>query len=201
MESVIVFNLVVLWLIILLVLWLLLYSMRGQRTSIAAQSVSMREPASIESLQGTPAPPFAAWTLDQKVVSHTDYQGHETLFIFLSTTCQHCRNAAPEIERVGEQLQRRGGKVALVFGEAAEEARAYYEHLGMTLPVLIAPREITSFTRDYNRRGGVPAFVAINSSGIVTHEGVVNRREEAWRTLVHEWQIYPLLTRAPALYY
>ena len=49
----------------------------------------------------------------------------------------------------------------------------------MTLPVLIAPGEIASFTRDYNRRGGVPAFVAINSSGIVTHEGVVNRREEA----------------------
>jgi peroxiredoxin len=161
----------------------------------------MQEPASTEPLLGTPAPPFAAWTLDQKLVSHADYRDHEALFIFLSTTCQHCRNAVPEIERVGEQLQRRGGKVALVFGETAEVARAYYEHLGMTLPVLIAPREITSFTHNYNRRGGVPAFVAINSSGIVTYEGVVNRREEAWRTLVHEWQIYPLLTKATALYY
>ena len=46
MESVILFNLVALWLIILLVLWLLLYSMGRQRTLIAAQSVSMREPAS-----------------------------------------------------------------------------------------------------------------------------------------------------------
>ncbi len=201
MDSTILFNLVALWVMLLLVLWLLLRLIGRQQTAMASRNTAVQEPVVLEPLLGTPAPPFVAWTLDQQLVSHADYQGYETLFILLSTSCPHCRNVVPEIERVGGKLQRRGGKVALAFGEPAEKVRAYYEKLGLTLPVLIAPIEVASFARDYNRRGGVPAFVAINSSGIVTHEGVVNQREEAWRAFVHEWQLYPLLTRAPALYH
>lgn len=200
MDPVILFNLVALWVVLLLVLWLLLRLMKIQRMAAATLDTTRREPESSEPLLGTPAPSFVAWTLNQRLVSHVDYQGHETLFIFLSTTCPHCRNVIPEIERVGVKLQRRGGKVALVFEESAEETRTYYERLELTLPVLVAPIESTSFTRNYNRRGGVPAFVAFNSSGIVTYEGVVNQREEAWRTFIREWQLYPLLTRDSSLY-
>ncbi len=198
MNVVILFNLAALWVVLLLVLWLLLRLMKIQRA--ANRDTTVREPVPSEPLLGTPAPLFVAWTLDQRLVSHMDYQGHETLFIFLSTTCPHCRNVVPEIERVGEKLQRRGGKVALVFGESAEKTRAYYERLEMTLPVLVAPIESTFFTRNYNRRGSVPAFVALNSSGIVAHEGVVNQREETWRTFVREWQLYPLLAKDASLY-
>src|SRR5581483_10779581 len=116
MNVVILFNLAALWVVLLLVLWLLLRLMKIQRA--ANRDTTVREPVPSEPLLGTPAPLFVAWTLDQRLVSHMDYQGHETLFIFLSTTCPHCRNVVPEIERVGEKLQRRGGKVALVFGES-----------------------------------------------------------------------------------
>lgn len=203
MEQIIIFNLIALWGVVLLLLWLLLRL--AQRPGVADQSRSAAsQPARVqaEPLLGQPAPAFVAWTLDHERVTQTDYlgAGREALFIFLSTTCPHCRTVLPEIERVGEKLRQRGGSIAFVFGEPEEKVRAHAESIGLDLPILVAPRELSAFTSDYNRRGGVPAFVAVNPAGIVTHEGVVNRREEAWRTLTQEWQLYPTLTKAAALY-
>ena len=200
MNAVILFNLVALWLLLLIVLWLLLNVMKKQNAAVLAPAGAGQGPGPVEPLAGKRAPAFRAWTMDQQEVGQMDFQKHETLFLFLSTTCPHCRNVVPEIERVGEKLQRRGGKVALVFEEPAKNVGTYYESLGLSLPVLVAPQEQTTFAHDYNRRGGVPAFVAMNASGFVTHEGVVNVREEAWRTFVQEWQVYPLLSK-PASFY
>ncbi len=203
MEQIIIFNLIVLWGVVLLLLWLLLRV--AQRPSAPGQARSAGSPPArvqAEPLVGQPAPAFVAWTLNHERVTQTDYlgSGREALFIFLSTTCPHCRTVLPEVERVGEKLQQRGGSIAFVFGEPEEKVRVYGESIGLDLPVLVAPRELSPFTTDYNRRGGVPAFVAVNPAGIVTHEGVVNQREEAWRMLTQEWQIYPTLTKAAALY-
>jgi thiol-disulfide isomerase/thioredoxin len=203
MEQIVILNLIVLWGVVLLLLWLLLRL--AQRPSVPSQArpaSSLPARVQAEPLLGQPAPAFVAWTLDHERVTQTNYLGtnHEVLFIFLSTTCPHCRNVLPEIERVGEKLRQRGGSIAFVFGEAEEKVRVYVESIGLDLPILIAPRELSSFTSDYNRRAGVPAFVAVNPAGIVTHEGVVNPREEAWRMLIQEWHIYPTLTKAAALY-
>lgn len=203
MDTVILFNLVALWVAVLLALWLLLRLIalpKAGKVDGSTRPVAGLEPAEIDALVGKPAPEFAAWTLDQRLASLEDYRGQEALFILLSTTCPHCRNVVPEIERVGEKLLRRGGKVALVFGESADTARTYYESLGLTLPILIAPKQTTTFTHDYNRAGGVPHFVALNRESIVIHEGVVNQRADAWRALVHEWQAYPMLAKSSALY-
>jgi peroxiredoxin len=190
-------NLIALWLVVLSLAWLFV---RVSRMVLAERERAANVPArrsQPDSLVGQPAPAFVALTLDQRQVSRQDYLGVETLFFFLSTTCPHCRNAVPEIERVGEKVLRRGGKAALVFRESAEKARAYSESLGLKLEVLTASEAIVN---DYNRKGGVPAFVALNREGIVIHEGVVNRAAEAWRALVNEWQAYPTLTRSAALY-
>ncbi|MBV9691556.1 MAG: TlpA family protein disulfide reductase [Ktedonobacteraceae bacterium] len=199
MEPVITLNLIALWLVVLLLLWLLLRLIRAKRAADQA-AVPALAPGKTEPLRGQRAPEFTAFTLDQQRVTHADYFGHETLFILLSTGCQHCRNVLPEIERVGQKLRQRGTQVALVFAASADKVRAYCEEMDLTLPVLVAPSESTPFVRDYNRSRGVPAFVAINSEGIVTHEGVVNRHEEAWRTLIREWQAYPILTKSATWY-
>jgi len=199
MEPFTVFNFIALWLVVLLLLWLSLRLLRER--SIAQKAPAKRAvPAEKKPLLGRHAPAFTAFTLDQQRVTHADYLGKETLFLFLGTTCPHCRNVLPEIERVGARLLSRGGSVACVFAADAKDARAYASELGLTLPILLAPKQESSFSEDYNRSGGVPAFVAVNSEGIVTHEGVVNRRQEAWRAFVNEWQVYPTLAKDPALY-
>lgn len=203
MEQIIILNLSVLWGIVLVLCWLVLRLAQRLRTVGHANAAEPAPPrVQAEPLVGQPAPPFAAWTLDHERVTHTNYLGlkREALFIFLSTTCPHCRTVLPEIERAGERLRQQGGSIAFVFGEAEEKVRVYVESIGLELPILIAPKELSSFMSDYNRRGGVPAFVAVNPAGIVTFEGVVNQREEAWRRLMQEWHIYPTLTRAAALY-
>ena len=201
MEKIILLNLIALWGVALLLLWLYLRSGAG-RARQSQVAVPEAIPEKLEPLSGQAAPEFVAWTLDHERVTHANYLGlgRETLFIFLSTRCPHCRNVLPEVERVAEKLLARGNKVAFVFGESEESTRSYSEKMELTLPILIAPNELSSFTRDYNRQGGVPAFVAINSEGIVTHEGVVHKGEEAWRTFVRQWQAYPTLTRVAALY-
>lgn len=203
MEQIVILNLIVLWGVVLLLVWLVLRL--AQRPHVPDQARTVDAPPArvqAEPLLGQSAPAFVAWTLDHEHVTQTSYfsTNREVLFIFLSTTCPHCRNVLPEIERVGEKLRQRGGSIAFVFGEAEARVRDYVESIGLDLPILVAPRELSSFTSDYNRRGGVPAFVAVNPAGIVTHEGVVNPREDAWRMLIQEWHIYPTLTKAAALY-
>lgn len=194
MESFILLNLIVLWLVVLLLLGLVLLR-RPESLSKGSAAAQQTTP-----LRGQLAPPFTAFLPDQQRVTHAEYLGHNTLFFLLSTTCPHCRNALPEIERVGERMRGRGWRVACVFQAEAEQAQAYAQELGLHLPLLIAPSARTSFAEDYNRSGGVPAFVSINTEGIVVHEGVVNRREEAWRAFVQEWHAYPILARPAALY-
>lgn len=201
MEQIIILNLSALWGVVLLLCWLVLRL--AQRSGTVSHTGSAEPPrVQAEPLVGQPAPPFVAWTLAHERVTQADYLGsnRETLFIFLSTTCPHCRTILPEVERAGERLRQQGGSIAFVFGESEAKVRTYVESIGLEMPTLIAPKELSSFTSDYNQRGGVPAFVAINPGGIVTAEGVVNQREEAWRGLMREWHIYPTLSRAAALY-
>jgi len=202
MEPIILLNLIVLWAVVLLLLWLGLHP-RPRAVGGRQASARTSAPKEAEPLLGQSAPDFVAWTLTHQHVTQDEYlgQGDLALFIFLSTTCPHCRNVLPEIERVGEQLLARGNKVAFVFGESAEKTQKYSQEMDLALPILIAPRDLSSFTSDYNRRGGVPAFLAIDSERKVTYEGVVNKREESWRTFVREVQAYPTLTRSAALYH
>ncbi|HLZ64550.1 MAG TPA: redoxin domain-containing protein [Ktedonosporobacter sp.] len=202
METFLIFNLMVLWLLMLLVLSVSLRLLRWQHTQQAtlARGAGASQ-AERGALKGKLAPAFTAFLLDGgQRVTEASYLGSQTLFLFLSTSCPHCRTIVPEIERIGARVLSKGGKVACVFAGEAEKTRAYCQELGLTLPVLLAPAETSSFSDDYNRAGSVPAFVAIDPEGIVAHEGVVNRREQAWRALVQEWQVYPMLAQSPALY-
>jgi thiol-disulfide isomerase/thioredoxin len=203
MNAVVLLNLIGLWIVVLL---LLLRALRKREAEEEGER-SAPPPAAAqnarESLLLQEAPPFVAFLLagnEQHPVSLAQYHGVPTLFLFLSTSCAHCRILLPEMERVGHALLRRGGKVAYVFAEEAEGVAAYAQRFSLSLPILLAPRQVSAFIQTYNRAGGTPAFVAVSREGIVTHEGVVNPHSEGWRTLVTEWQIYPAIAKTASLY-
>jgi len=72
-----------------------------------------------------------------------DFQKHETLFLFLSTTCPHCRNVVPEIGAGGRKVTEAGWQSRLVF-EEPRNVGTYYESLGLSRQYWSHPEQTPS---------------------------------------------------------
>src|SRR5437899_6166907 len=54
---------------------------------------------------GEAAPDFMAQTLGGATVTLADYAGRSVALVFLSTTCQPCRDRLPTLEKLGPQMR------------------------------------------------------------------------------------------------
>jgi peroxiredoxin len=157
METILVVSSILLW--ILTLFNILLTIGLGRR-------ISARLPK-IEFLKvGQTAPHFTAWKLDGKEMTLANYAGQAVTFVFISPHCRPCRDEIPNLEALYPKAQKHGVELALVSDAGWEETRAFANELGVQLPLLVAPRERTSFLRDYKALS-TPSYCVVNAKGKV----------------------------------
>jgi peroxiredoxin len=161
-ETILVISTALLW--ILMLFNILLTVGLGRR-------INARLPR-LETLKvGQEAPDFIAWTPDGVPVTRATYNGQAAIFVFVSPSCDPCRDEMPRLERIWPQAEQRGLSLILVSDGDEEGTRKFVEEMGSTLPMLIAPHKRTSFLNDY-KSTATPSFCWVGQDGKVQAAGV-----------------------------
>lgn len=185
MESLLILNLIAIWVILLLNLLLTLALARRLRRVAAAPPATPVSSAPGLPV-GQPAPDFMAQTLEGEPVTLRTYAGRAVSFIFVAPNCQHCRRILPELQQLFPKARRARVELVLVSSESAERTRALLDSLGVTIPMLLAPPESSDLASQYNPSGGTPFYCFINEQAVVLSTNIVGSGE--WPQLQSLWE-------------
>ncbi|MDW8326619.1 MAG: TlpA disulfide reductase family protein [Anaerolineales bacterium] len=177
METLLLFSSLLLWVLVLLNLLLTLGLARRMRAAFPR----------LETLKvGQRAPDFTARTLNGETVTLAAYARRPVAFVFVSPDCQPCREALPRLQELRSQAQQFGVELILVSDAAEDKTLSFVEGLADGLPVLVAPRERTSFLSDYKAMG-TPSYCLLDAQGKVRAAGPgLAELGEKLRALAHE---------------
>ncbi len=136
---------------------------------------------------GQDAPELDAETLQGNTVTLADYAGHSVAFLFIGTNCPPCREAIPSYESMRLDAVRSGVELVLVSLDDAERTRALTQELDIQLPILVAPRESSSFAKNYGVIG-TPFYCLVDSQGRVESTGHPHPERGEWKSLTDTWK-------------
>ncbi len=154
MEPVLIMSNVFLWLVVLLNLLLTLALIRRGKS----EQNSVLQPGLG---RGQEAPDFTAQTLDGVTVHLSTYAGRRVAFLFITTHCHPCREAAYDFAALLPKAVQVGVELVLVSASDVQETQAFVEELDLHLPVLVAPRFSSSFFKDY-KADSTPSYCVVN---------------------------------------
>lgn len=180
MELILMINLISLWTIVLLILWLTLASGRQIRlldkmfAPLAALTV------------GQMAPNFIAQTLDGETVTRDTFAGREVVFIFVFPSCTICREKIPALNGLYRKAKETGVDLVLVSTGNILDTKAMAGEIHITLPILLSPPESSSLASQYNPDRVTPFYCFINAYGIVVSSSIVGG--STWNDLQQKWQ-------------
>jgi len=115
-------------------------------------------------LPGDLAPEFIAEKLGGGVVTLGNYRGKSLGLIFVSPSCKPCTDAIPVYEASKAEADQSGINLVLVSIAGMSETKEYIEKMGITLPVINAPRISNPFFQNY-RVSGTPSYYLIDIEG------------------------------------
>ncbi|NKQ36647.1 MAG: redoxin domain-containing protein, partial [Chloroflexi bacterium] len=136
METILIINSISLW--ILLLFNILLTIGLARRINRQFLQFDFLKP-------GQPIPDFTAWTLQEETVTSEDYVAQRVALIFISPTCQPCREVIPEVESWQTEAQAQDLLLVFVSDASVAETKQFVAELNVTRPCLVAPRNRTSF--------------------------------------------------------
>ena len=181
-ETVLIGSVVLLWVLVLFNLVLTLGLVRRANANAGPQ------PMEEEGLEtGEQAPDFTAETLDGQAVSLATYAGRDVVFLFMSPSCEACREQLPTLEVLGPAARQAGKEIVYVSNAGATETLSYVQEFAVTLPVIVAPPERSSFPKDY-KITNVPSYCLVDSWGKVQSSGLAMPGVGRWGELVEAWQ-------------
>jgi peroxiredoxin len=181
METILVVSSFLLWLIVVLNLLLTIALVR--RLSAKPRPTSLPW----ETLEvGQRAPDFSAQTLSGETVTLSTFAGRKTAFLFISTHCDPCKQLLPRLEPLGPKAARAGVELVLVSGDGFEATRTFAEEMSITLPVLVAPKDISPLMADY-KATMTPFYCLVDEQGKIQSSGYPSLEWGEWKTLVDSW--------------
>jgi len=178
METILIVNSILLWIVVLFNLLLTLALIRKLNTAGNIQNGLT---------PGTKAPDFIAQRLSGENVSLADYLGHRVVFLFISPHCKPCKVNFPSFHAVYPDAKRAGVEMILVSTMDPDGTREMVKEYQMEIPVLLAPQDTNMFMESYNI-SGTPAFCFINENGVIEICGYPGLDSEEWRKLIESWK-------------
>ena len=166
MLSIWLTNLVLLWIVVLLNLLLTIALIRrfNKMSSFADMDVGLEK--------GSQAPDFQAETLTGETVTLADYARKAVSFIFISPHCSPCLEKIPTLNALAPKAKQAGVEIVLVNTDGDKaETEAFVKKHNVTLPVLIASNEHSSFAHDY-KADATPSYCILNQDSYVEAAGV-----------------------------
>lgn len=142
---------------------------------------------------GAEAPPFNALTLAGQGITDARLAGRAVAYLFMSPTCDHCRDVLPMVDELGA-LAARAARVQVVVVADAGPARvrswleqvAEEDGVKVSMPVLAAPPSRTTMIVDYNPTSILPYFCLVDETGLIADRGTAGGAE--WNRLVETWR-------------
>ncbi|HEX7118980.1 MAG TPA: TlpA disulfide reductase family protein [Longimicrobiales bacterium] len=135
---------------------------------------------------GSPAPEYAAPTLDGDSISLASLHGEAVLLNVWATWCPPCRKEMPDLQALHEEFRDDGLRVVGISIDAAgadDLVRDFIDDYGITYPIVRDPGErITSLFPAQ----GVPITVLIDAGGTVAwrHLGPVTADDPGLRAAI-----------------
>lgn len=193
MEQVLVVSSILLWILVLFNLLL---------TFALLRQINTGNPRKDDLKVGQQAPDFTAHTVEGTTVTLADYKGRSVAFLFISSTCSPCRDALPSYEALFPKAKQHGTELVLVSTADAEQTQGMVAQFNITLPVLVAPQESNSFSKDY-KISGTPHYCLVDVDGKVQSTGFPSREWGNWKSLTEAWEgdktlVVPSLSTVPS---
>lgn len=175
LETALVISSVLLWLVVLVNSLLTLALIRRlNRTGQSLVDVGLKV--------GTTAPDFRAQTLQGVTKTLADYLGRAIVLIFVSPTCQPCRERLPMLQQAAAEASTSDVEFVLVSGGMLEETQAWDQEVDIQLPLLVATQDQNPFFKDYQITS-TPTFCLLGADGKVVGSNVVGQNLESWKLL------------------
>ncbi len=112
-----------------------------------------------------PAPQFALRDADGNVRRLSDYSGRAVWLNFWATWCGPCRRELPDIQDLSREFEDDGLVVLAVnFQETPDQAREFWDELGLDLPVLL---DRSGDVAEQYRLRGFPDSFFIDRDGVL----------------------------------
>lgn len=174
METTLIISSALLWIMLLLNLLL---------TLGLSRRLNARFPKMDFLKIGQIAPSFTVQTLQGETVTLMSYSGQPVAFFFMSPHCKPCRVELPKLEELHPKVEQLGVELVLVSDASEAETQSFADELELKLPILIAPRERTSFLSDYKAMV-TPSFCLVDAKGKVQAVGLsLSELEEKMKSL------------------
>lgn len=184
MQTFLVVSVVLLWLLVLVLGFLLIGTLRALGLLSwqleQMQATATRHVGRSGLRPGQKAPQFALPDTDGKQVSLQDFSGRRVLLVFTQGGCGPCERVMPELNRVSraEDLQ-----VVVINNGTPEATLKFATEAGARFPVLT--QEHFTVSKLYEMFATPFAFL-IDERGIIRSTGIINNRQH----------IHYVLTRA-----
>ena len=157
-ETVLIVSMVLLWVVMLFNLLLTLALVRRTSTQPRSQQKEWLK-------AGEKAPDFTAETLDGKPVTLASYAGRPVAFLFMSPSCDPCREHLPGYDALGKIARRAGTQLVYVSTSGLDETRIHVEEFGITLPVIVTPQREEAMAGSCPPSGAVKCWTSCKFSG------------------------------------
>lgn len=136
-------------------------------------------PPTIDQTTHQIAPDFTLISLDDGLVSLSDFRGQAVLINFWASWCAPCRDEMPAIRATYEAHKGEGFVVLginMTYQDNRKNAEAFAEEYGISFPVLLD--ETGEVTESYGVLG-VPTSVFINTDGMIvnTYIGAMTKQQ------------------------
>lgn len=178
METVLVISSIFLWVIVLANVFLTLALIR--RINRVGQSA----PLKVGLQAGTTAPDFAAPTLQGVTKTLADYRGQAAVLIFVSPSCQPCRESLPMLQETAAEARAGGVEFVLVSNGTLEATRAWDQEADIQIPLLIATQDQNPFFKDYQITS-TPTYCLLGADGKIHGSNVVGQNLDGWKLLAN----------------
>lgn len=175
LETALAISSVLLWLVALANVFLALALIRRlNQTGQSGGEIGLKA--------GTTAPEFTAQTGQGVTQTRANYLGRAVVLIFVSPTCQPCRESLPMLQKSGVEAGASGVEFVLISGGTLEETRAWDQEEEIQLPLLIATQAQNPFFQDYHVTS-TPTFCLLGPEGTVRGTGMIGPNFEGWKLL------------------
>jgi peroxiredoxin len=189
METFLTINIILLWLATTTALFISLGTIRQLNALLKQAS---RRPEMLSA--GIKAPAFKLETLEGRIVSQADYGSRALGLVFISPTCNPCRQKMPQLQEQVSLAREVGIDLLIVSLVSREETRQFATEMNVAAPLFALPAEST-LSEDY-KVSVTPSFCFINKGGTVEVSGSL---DGAWDKLVERWkQAAPKIVAIPA---
>lgn len=179
METLLLTNVVLLWIVFLFLFILLLAVIRKlNKLSSNGPSIANTESSLLQIGEQLPQVEFQPLNISNDTLQ----SDQQTAMVFIKPDCKPCREKVNELNTVHRIVRRIGIDFMVVSLGNANNTQVFIDEAGLTAPVYIAPGDEDIQTK--LKIAGTPMYYLTDNGGLITKAGFLDL---TWNNQIAEW--------------